>query len=74
MKKNLIVLALAIIVLVIIIVLTTSKKSAIIEDSGKESGAKNSQTVDINAELESINVDAGIDEDMKTIDADLKNL
>lgn len=74
MKKNLIVLALAISVLVIIIILTTTKKSDIIKEEVKESKVEQSQNLDMEAEIESIDVDAGIDEEMKAIDADLNNL
>lgn len=69
MKKKLIILVLAIILLVIIIVLTKNMKPVPVENPNNTA---NYQSVE--EEINSIDVNAGIDEDMKSIDADLENL
>lgn len=70
MKKNLIILFLAIIVLAIIIILTNQTKPVVIESPMNDDKA----TVEIEKELDTIDVDANIDAEMKIIDQDLETL
>jgi hypothetical protein len=77
MKKNLIILVVVIVVLVFIIVLTKNQKPVVIENPTplQENTLVEDQTAVLaEKELDTINVDAGIDEDMKVIDVELENL
>ena len=71
MKKNLIILIIAIIILVVIMLLTKKPTNVPIETSNP---AEEITPFSIENELNGINVDSGVDEDIKTIDQDLNNL
>lgn len=71
MKKNLLILAIAIIILVVIILLTKKPVSVPVQENNP---TEEITPVSIENELNSINVDSGIDEDIKVIDQDLNNL
>ena len=71
MKKNLIILIIAIIILVVIMLLTKKPTNVPIETSNP---TEEITPISIENDLSAINVDSGIDEDIKTIDQDLNNL
>lgn len=78
LKKILYVIVVIVIIVILAIMWTDSKnkkvEAPVVNSENTNTTAQSDTTASINNELDSINVDSGIDTDLKSVDVDVKTL
>ena len=77
MLKKILYAIVVIVIIVILAIMWTDSKNKKVEAplvNSENTTTQSDTTASINSELDSINVDSGIDTDLKSVDADVKTL